>query len=185
MAQPQPLAPPRADDPELDATDYAHPAWWRGHEHTTGVFCQMVNEILDGKDDGHGANREPWGATRRRLLDLVAQTRPKMERFAERSAASMMFCEHANENPARCYCKPECACRQPGAMHETKEIHQRITIDRSLLTAIAKNPESIMEDTIKKFETENPTLQVLFVEATSRAINGDFILRLRCQKRPS
>ena len=27
------------DDPELDATEGAHPAWWRGHDHT---FRQMM-----------------------------------------------------------------------------------------------------------------------------------------------
>lgn len=60
-----------ADDPELDCTDGAHPAWWRGHDHTTIVFCKKVNEILDGKDDGHGVSNEPWESTRRRLLALA------------------------------------------------------------------------------------------------------------------
>jgi hypothetical protein len=59
------------DDPELDATDGAHPAWWRGHDHTTKVFCQKVNEILDGKDSGHGTANEPWESTRRRIMELV------------------------------------------------------------------------------------------------------------------
>lgn len=26
------------DNPELDATEGAHPAWWRGHDHTSKVF---------------------------------------------------------------------------------------------------------------------------------------------------
>lgn len=59
------------DDPELDATDFAHPAWWRGHDHTTAVFCSLVHDILDGKDDGRGVARAPWEPLRRRLLDLV------------------------------------------------------------------------------------------------------------------
>jgi hypothetical protein len=59
------------DDPELDGTDWAHPAWWRGHDHTTKVFCHLVTEILDGKDDGTGVNHEPWHTVRRRLLTLV------------------------------------------------------------------------------------------------------------------
>lgn len=62
---------PVVDDPFYDGTDAAHPAWWRGHDHTTEVFCQLVNAILDGQDDGHGFNYEPWGYTRQRLLMLV------------------------------------------------------------------------------------------------------------------
>jgi len=58
------------DDPEADATDFAHPAWWRGHHATTLVFCALVNDILDGKDDGAGFNCEPWHTLRRRLLTI-------------------------------------------------------------------------------------------------------------------
>lgn len=57
------------DDPDLDATDAAHPAWWRGHDHTSKVFCELVTDILDGKDRGGGFNHEPWHTLRRRLLD--------------------------------------------------------------------------------------------------------------------
>jgi hypothetical protein len=71
------------DHPELDATDGAHPAWWRGHEHTTAVFCQEINKILDGKDDGVGVANEPWESTRRRLLELMAD----VSRFAPLSPA--------------------------------------------------------------------------------------------------
>lgn len=64
------------DDPELDATDGAHPAWWRGHEHTAEVFCKLANEIMDGKPAGNGIAGEPWESTRRRLEVLVRdQTR--------------------------------------------------------------------------------------------------------------
>ena len=58
------------DDPELDCTDAAHPAWWRGHDHTAKVFCQLVNEILDGNDVSHGISGEPWQATKMRVADL-------------------------------------------------------------------------------------------------------------------
>lgn len=61
------------DDPDLDATDGAHPAWWRGHDHTSKVFCELVTSILDGKDAGGGFNHEPWHTLRRRLL---AEPRP-------------------------------------------------------------------------------------------------------------
>jgi hypothetical protein len=68
LAQPAPAT----DDPEFDGTDFAHPAWWRGHEQTTAMVCQKVNEILDGKDDGKGENSEgPWRDLRKRLLKMV------------------------------------------------------------------------------------------------------------------
>lgn len=59
------------DDPDMDCTDAAHPAWWRGHEYSAILFCELVNKILDGKDDGAGYNYEPWHSTRRRLLELI------------------------------------------------------------------------------------------------------------------
>ena len=35
------------DDPEADGTDFAHPAWWRGHEQSTEMMIYHVNQILD------------------------------------------------------------------------------------------------------------------------------------------
>jgi len=61
------------DNPDFDATDAAHPTWWRGHEHTAEVFCRLVNEILDGKPIGGGIAVQPWEGTRRRLEALVKQ----------------------------------------------------------------------------------------------------------------
>ena len=60
-----------ADYPDADATDAAHPAWWRGHDHTAAVFCQLVTKILDGEDNGGGFNYEPWGTLRKRLVALM------------------------------------------------------------------------------------------------------------------
>lgn len=34
---------PDVDDPIWDATDGAHPAWWRGHDHA----AQKMQEALD------------------------------------------------------------------------------------------------------------------------------------------
>ena len=59
------------DNQEFNATDGAHPAWWRGHDYTALVFCQLVHKILDGQDDGRGFNIEPWATLRRRLLALI------------------------------------------------------------------------------------------------------------------
>lgn len=58
------------DDPALDGTDNAHPAWWRGNDAGVVALCQQINEILDGKDDGAGVANEPWESTRRRLVGL-------------------------------------------------------------------------------------------------------------------
>lgn len=34
-----------ADDPLLDATDGAHPAWWRGHDHTAAKIAEARAEL--------------------------------------------------------------------------------------------------------------------------------------------
>ena len=57
------------DIPELDATDGAHPAWWRSHEHTVKTLCQKINDIIDGKDLGEGVSSEPWESVRRKLIN--------------------------------------------------------------------------------------------------------------------
>jgi hypothetical protein len=60
------------DRPEADATDFAHPAWWRGEAYGFDEMRRAVEAILDGKDQGHGTAREPWETVRRRLLALIA-----------------------------------------------------------------------------------------------------------------
>jgi hypothetical protein len=65
--------PEQGDDPDLDGTEAAHPAWWRGHEYAAAALCRKVNEVLDGKDDGRGVANEPWEGARRRLLALTAE----------------------------------------------------------------------------------------------------------------
>ncbi len=42
-----------------------------GQDHNFASIVHHINKILDGKDSGQGANFEPWGSLRRRLLDLV------------------------------------------------------------------------------------------------------------------
>ena len=37
------------DDPQCDATDFAHPAWWRGEEWSCNMFCKMIDKILTVK----------------------------------------------------------------------------------------------------------------------------------------
>jgi hypothetical protein len=47
-------APDCADDASLDATDDAHPAWWRGHDHGARAATEAIVRVLDGTDDGRG-----------------------------------------------------------------------------------------------------------------------------------
>ena len=61
-----------ADDPELDGTDFANPAWWRGEAYGSSAAIAAVTRILDGKDDGLGvANDEPWQSVRTRLREAL------------------------------------------------------------------------------------------------------------------
>lgn len=43
--------------------------WMKGHDHTMIQICKTINEILDGKDLGHGKCTDPWESVRRRLME--------------------------------------------------------------------------------------------------------------------
>ena len=60
-----------ADDPELDCTDFAKPAWWRGEAYGSSAAIAAVTRILDGKDDGNGVANEPWQSVRTRLREVM------------------------------------------------------------------------------------------------------------------
>ena len=66
----------RKDNEELDGTDAAHPAWWRGNDAGVAQVCAKINAILDGADV-FGTASEPWESTRRR----VAEARKDSERL--------------------------------------------------------------------------------------------------------
>lgn len=59
------------DDPELDATDNAHPAFWRGSNYAVSVLCKDIESILTGLDTGEGIANDPWESVRRKLIKLV------------------------------------------------------------------------------------------------------------------
>lgn len=87
------------DYPDADGTDDAHPAWWRGHQQAALVFCQLMNEILDGKDDGRGFNYEPWHSTRRRLIEVSKlNVRTPEGGFKKLFQVEKMICEAAVEH---------------------------------------------------------------------------------------
>lgn len=57
------------DDEELDGTDFAHPAYWRGQDKVVQLFIKKVEKILNGKDDGSGVtNPKEFERLRRRML---------------------------------------------------------------------------------------------------------------------
>jgi hypothetical protein len=63
------------DDPILDATDFAHPAWWRGSDYSYFKICETINRILDGKDKGEGAfGGKELEDVRRKILELMSKT---------------------------------------------------------------------------------------------------------------
>lgn len=46
--------PPQfVDDPEMDATDGAHPAWWRGCDYGVEQVCRIIGAVLDGDPGPH------------------------------------------------------------------------------------------------------------------------------------
>lgn len=59
------------DDPDMDATDGAHPAWWRGHDHTAKVFGEKLVAWLRGEDDLKGSMSEPWQTIRFQIAGLL------------------------------------------------------------------------------------------------------------------
>ncbi|MBV5345851.1 MAG: hypothetical protein JZU63_10235, partial [Rhodoferax sp.] len=63
-----------ADDPTLDGTDNAHPAYWRGEDAGVRGTLMRLQQILDGKDDGSGVLGDPkLESFRRRLMQLVSK----------------------------------------------------------------------------------------------------------------
>jgi len=62
------------DDPELDGTDGAHPAYWRGEDYAIKAVCNKLNAILDGKSVT-GVCNEPLQSLRVRLAEYREKVR--------------------------------------------------------------------------------------------------------------
>jgi len=58
------------DDPQWDATDAAHPAWWRGEKYSAYKVAELIANILSGKDTGEGVMNEPLETMRRSVMKL-------------------------------------------------------------------------------------------------------------------
>lgn len=58
------------DDSEYDATDFAHPAFWRGEQWSCHMFCKIMNEVLDGAIPS-GLMHEPLQSLRQKIHRAV------------------------------------------------------------------------------------------------------------------
>lgn len=63
------------DDPEMDGTDWAHPAWHRGNDYAHAMLVAEANRILDSEVPLHGVSHEPWESLRKRLARIVWKLR--------------------------------------------------------------------------------------------------------------
>lgn len=59
------------NDPALDGTDGAHPAYWRGCDAAFSSMSQQALEILNGKEPV-GVCQEPWQSIRKHIWELRA-----------------------------------------------------------------------------------------------------------------
>ena len=65
----------KPDNPDLDGTDAAHPAWWRGHDHGSGMMTRTVLALFDEPLDGPGVFGNPE-------LELIRQKIRELRRKA-------------------------------------------------------------------------------------------------------
>lgn len=58
------------DDPECDATDLAHPAWWRGNDAGVHATVEVIRRVLDSGLDGGVSGYKPLQEIRERIERL-------------------------------------------------------------------------------------------------------------------
>lgn len=58
------------DDPECDATDLAHPAWWRGNDAGVHATVEVIRRVLDSGLDGGVSGYKPLQEIRERVERL-------------------------------------------------------------------------------------------------------------------
>jgi len=69
------------DDPQWDATDAAHPAWWRGEDYGACQAAKLIADVLSGKNDCTGRMNEPVETMR----DSVFELKKKCESLQRRN----------------------------------------------------------------------------------------------------
>ena len=84
------------DDPSLDATDGAHPAWWRGSDAGVAGAVRIINEALDGPLPLVGC---VGGADLERVRQRVAALRARAQRLVE--AGDRMAEQRRPDDPLR------------------------------------------------------------------------------------
>lgn len=95
------LAKRPLDEPSLDATDGAHPAWWRGCDDGCKSASRVLLRILErGHLPGHGLGSPEIAATADAILKLLAERDAAREELRKacvtvRNIADM--CEQAEE----------------------------------------------------------------------------------------
>lgn len=68
----------KPDIPDADGTDFAHPAWWRGHEMTTIELCSIIEELIVNfslekeQEILRGQSNEPWNTTKRLIILMTS-----------------------------------------------------------------------------------------------------------------
>lgn len=75
------------DDPDYDASDLAHPAWWRGNDRGVEATVEIVNRILDGERTGKfgAASLNALKDRLNSVLPVTAESHPDdlaVDRFA-------------------------------------------------------------------------------------------------------
>lgn len=61
------------DDPDADATDFAHPAWWRGQEYGVESCCRVIHEAMEsGPPESGSSNCLALNRLKRKIWNLEA-----------------------------------------------------------------------------------------------------------------
>lgn len=55
---------------EVDGTDAAHPAYWRGHDDSCALGCSLVAELCASPKGDAGVSMQPWQAAREAIIAL-------------------------------------------------------------------------------------------------------------------
>lgn len=62
------------NDEVLDGTDFAHPAWWRGHDAAVSHMCALIHEWASGKGT-EGTHYPEVQAARTHILKLYEEAK--------------------------------------------------------------------------------------------------------------
>lgn len=129
------------DDPELDATDAAHPAWWRGQEQGAAAVCLRIAEWVKGEARG-GSHYEPLESARASVLalvDRVAELEREVERInAARTAESMNYATLCAEIVEACNVATPTAFSWTAKDACTEVVNRAESAERSAREAIAE-----------------------------------------------